>query len=62
MEGAFYLRFNQEEHSNYIGHLEKGGYIVISIFSFLSILMNMIFIINYIIKKMVNKKQKKYIL
>ena len=59
MEKAFQIQFNQEMHSNYIGHLEKKGYILISIFSFLSIIMNMALIINYLMKKFINKKQKK---
>ena len=44
---------------NYMGYSEKSGYIFLVIIIFLSILMNMIFIINYLLKKLINKNQKK---
>ena len=44
---------------DYMGYSEKAGYVFVVIFSFLSILMNLIFILNYLLKKLINKKQKK---
>ena len=51
-----------DKSSNYMenmGYSEKAGYIFVVIFSFLSILMNMIFIINYLLKNSVNKEKRK---
>ena len=51
-----------DKSSNYMenmGYSEKAGYIFVVIFSFLSILMNMIFIINYLLKSSVNKEKRK---
>ena len=61
MEKIFNLRFAQTEDKTiyYIGYSEKTGKIFVILLSFLSVLINMIFIINYLLKKLVNKKQKK---
>ena len=58
MENTFKLRFNLQD-DYYIGRLQKGGSVLIAIFSFLSIIMNMIFIVHYLLKKWINKKQKR---
>ena len=55
----FQLNAEKKDYLNYLGYSEKTGYVFVVIFSFLSILMNMIFIINYFLKKLFNKKIKK---
>ena len=55
----FQLNTEKKDYLNYLGYSEKTGYVFVVIFSFLSILMNMIFIINYFLKKLFNKKIKK---
>ena len=50
------------ENNNYmenIGYSENKGYYCIVIFSILSIAMNLIFIIKHLLKKLINKKEKK---
>ena len=61
MEKIFNSQFNTEkgDYLNYLGYSEKTGYIFVLIFSIFSILMNIIFILNYILKKLFNKKLKK---
>ena len=51
--------FTSNNYSNYIGYSERTGYIFVFIFSLLSIIMNMIFIIYLFLKKIKNKNQKK---
>jgi hypothetical protein len=55
----FQLNAEKKDYLNYLGYSEKTGYVFVVIFSFLSIIMNMIFIINYFLKKLFNKKIKK---
>ena len=50
---------NSDILSDYMGYSKKTSYIFVIIFSFLSILMNMIFIVNYLLKKFINKAIKK---
>ena len=55
-----YVRLVEEmDYNYYIGYSQNIGYILIVTFIFLSIIMNMIFILNYIVKKFNNKKDKK---
>lgn len=55
-----YLRLTEEgDYNDYMGYSEKTGYIFVVIFSILSIIMNLSFIIVYILRKSNNKKEKK---
>ena len=53
------LEQGKPNYLDYMGYSEKTGYVFVVIFSFLSILMNLIFILNYLLKTLINKKQKK---
>ena len=59
MENIAYNDNNSDFSSDYMGYSNSIGYVFVIIFSFLSILMNMIFIVNYLLKKMINKNRKK---
>ena len=48
-----YLRLTEEgDYNDYMGYSEKTGYIFVVIFSILSIIMNLSFIIVYIFSKL----------
>ena len=48
-----------DSYNDNIGYSEIKGYYFILIFSILSIVMNIIFILKYLLEKLINKKRKK---